>query len=264
MKKRGFRYIACILAVITLITLSCTTAGTIVKENTEKDNTTVDLEKKAVVSEFILGPGDELEITVYRNDDLNRKVQIPSDGIIFLPLIGEVKTNGVGMRELRRQVTEGYSKYLLNPQINLEVISHRSQKVFVLGEVRSPGVFPIDSPISTLEAISRAGGFTLDAKQTSVLLIRGDMAKPELARLDLKRVIKKGDLSQNPVLQKGDVIYVPATYIANIERYFQRLEHIIRPVVFLEQGISLYPQVEDAIKGETQGKEAPTIIISPP
>lgn len=252
------------LIVLGGIVSSCSQTKTAVKSAATEDIAADHAGQKGVVSEFIVGPGDELEITVFRHNDLNRKVRIPPDGVIFLPLIGEIPTKGVSIRQMRNQITEGYSRYLYNPQVSVEIIANRYQKVFVLGEVKNPGIFLIDTPISVLEAVSRAGGFTVDARQNSILLIRGEMDKPDLFRLDLKKALKNADLSQNPTLQRGDVVYVPATYIANVARYFQNIEAIIRPVVLLEQGIALYPQVQDVLTGKEEKQQPPTVIISPP
>ncbi|OGP09553.1 MAG: hypothetical protein A2X87_00035 [Deltaproteobacteria bacterium GWC2_42_51] len=217
-------------------------------------------EKRAKVTEFVLGPGDEIEITVYRNEDLNRKILIPPDGIISYPLIGEIKVGGTGITLVRRQLTEELNKYIINPQVSISVLTLRSQKIFVLGEVGRPGMFQINGPLDAVEAISMAGGLTLDANGKSVLLIRGDMSKPEIKTLNIADFFKKGEFSENASLQKGDIIYVPSSYIASVDRFFKHLQNIISPIVLMETGIVLEPLVEDVFSGE---KPTSTLIIQP-
>jgi polysaccharide export outer membrane protein len=124
---------------------------------------------------------------------------------------------------------EGLLKYFVDPQISVAVTSIGSQKFFVLGEVNKPGVFQLDRPKTAVEAISEAGGFTLDAKPSYVLLIRGGPTnpKPNYQVLDMKKVFKEIDMTQNLALNQGDIIYVPASEYADVERFFNRLWKII-------------------------------------
>src|SRR3989338_2600204 len=107
---------------------------------------------KVVVSDFIIGAGDVLEINVYRQKDLDTKVTVPPSGTIFLPLIGEVAARGVGIRELRQKITEGYYQYLVDPQVSVKVDAIKSQKAYVLGEVRAPGIITLDTNVFAVEA----------------------------------------------------------------------------------------------------------------
>jgi len=213
-----------------------------------------------VLQEFQLGPGDVIEITVWRNDDLYRKLQIGSTGAISYPLAGTVQVGGLSIFEVRDKIAEALSEYLVDPQVGINVVSYESQKILVLGEVNRPGVFQSMGGMSALEGISMAGGFTLDAAPKTVLLIRGDIDDPELSTLNLSDTLKKADLSQNVRLVAGDVLYVPATPIAGVERFFRRIDNMLKPVVRLENAIILEPLVEKALNGEvvTRG-----IVISP-
>lgn len=248
-----------------LITLSCTSIqkSTETREHPGTATSDTNPEKKVVVSEFILGVGDEVELTVYRHDDLTKKVRIPPDGTNTFPLIGEIKTNGTSIHQLREKIKETLSVYLVEPQVSLEITSFRGQKIFILGEVNSPGVYQIDTPTTIIEAIAKAGGYTLDGKYNSVVLIRGGPEKPELKRLDLKKTFATGDLSQNVLLKSGDVVYVPRTFISNVDRFFKHFENILRPLVWTEQGIVLGDRIDAEVFGE-QRAQPTQIIISPP
>lgn len=202
------------------------------------------------ISQFILGLGDEVEIEVWRHGDFGKTVRVTSSGTISYPPLGEIQVSGMSLAQLRDELRQGLLKYLVNPKISITVTSVRSQKIFVLGEVASPGILQMDVPMTALEAVLNAGGFTMNAEQRSVLLIRGELKKPILQSLNLKRVYTKGDLTKNILLEKGDILYVPRTYIASVERFFGHLFSIISPIVELERGIILEPSVEDVLKGE--------------
>ena len=196
------------------------------------------------ITEFILGAGDTIEISVYRHDDLKKTAKIDVSGIISYPLIGDIQAAGISIFQLRDKIRDGLSKYIVNPQVSVNVTSVQSQKVIVLGEVKNPGIFSLDRPMSALEAMSNAGGFTLDGKQNSILLIRGGMKKPELITLNLAKALNEGDLTQNVMLQRNDIIYVPRTFISNVDRFFAHLSAIISPLLSLESGYYIGQQIE--------------------
>ncbi|MFQ5427451.1 MAG: polysaccharide biosynthesis/export family protein [Thermodesulfobacteriota bacterium] len=201
-------------------------------------------EGAARVSEFIIGPGDKLEIMVYRNDDLKRTVVVSPGGRISFPLIGDIQAAGVSIYELRDNITGRLARYIRDPQVTIGFLSTQSQKVTILGEVRRPGFFQADGVMTVLDVISNAGGFTLDAKQRSVLLIRGGMKDPTLKKLDLESALSDGDLKDNFLLQRGDIVYVPRTFIANVDRFFGHLSTIISPIVSMESGYFIGQRIE--------------------
>ncbi len=254
--KRGI-----FVCLIFLTAVSC--ASTQKPAKNEIEERSAGTEKDLVVSEFILGVGDEVELTVYRHDDLSKKVRIPPDGINTFPLIGEIHTRGKSIHHLRGAIKDALSVYLVDPRVSLEVTSFKGQKIFILGEVNNPGVYQIDTPTTVIEAIAKAGGYTLDGKYTSIVLIRGDPEKPELKRLDLKKTFATGDLSQNVFLKSGDVVYVPRTFISNVDRFFKHFENIVRPLVWTEQGIVLGDRIDSEVFGK-QRSQPTQIVISPP
>jgi polysaccharide export outer membrane protein len=208
---------------------------------------------------FILGPGDEITINVWRNDDLNRDVQIDPSGNIYLPLVGEIKASGLTIAQLRGNITSKLSNYFYDPQIDINVLTLKSQKVHVFGEVQSPGTYTIDQNLFAWEAISKAGGFTSDANRKKVLLVRSKDGVPTVAALNIQDMLKKGKMVQDVYLRSGDIIYVTPSFIANLERFMSRFNTIISPFVSLERGIVLYPDARDVLRGE----EDPNIIITP-
>lgn len=205
---------------------------------------------KVVVSDFIIGAGDILEINVYRQKDLDTKVTVLPSGTIFLPLIGEVPARGHGIRELRQSIIERYSQYLVDPQVSIKVDTIKSQKAYVLGEVKAPGMITLDTNVFAVEAIARVGGPTLDAEITSVLLIRGDFQNPELKSLNIKKALNGEDLTQNLLLRGGDIVYVPRSFISDVTWAFRQFAAVIGPIVAWQQGISVWPAVEAVLRGD--------------
>lgn len=250
--KNRTSYLLIIMAITCLI-LSGGCATTNTAEEDAQNPTTISEEepKNAEVSEFILGAGDTIEITVYKHDELKKNIQIDSSGIITYPLVGDIQTSGLSILRLRDKIRDGLTKYINNPQVSVGITAIKNQKVIVLGEVSKPGYFQIESSLSALDAISQAGGFTLDGKQKSVILIRGGINKPGLVRLDLEKALKQGDLTQNVMLQRGDIIYVPRTYIADVNRFFSHLATIISPLLSLESGYFIGQQIENNSSGAT-------------
>jgi len=242
-----------------VLSVGCATNALVVN-NTKEQKGAVQ-ETALSVSEFTLGPGDILDISVWGVKDLNKNILVGPSGYISYPFVGEVQVQGKSIFQLRDEITKGLSVFFVDPRVSVNITSNQSQKFFVLGEVRRPGIFQMPGPISAIEAISLANGFTQDAKEKTVLLIRGDIKNPELKTLDLNATLKKGDVTQNINIQPGDIIYVPTTTIASADRYFKQIYSIIRPIVTLEYGIALYPSAEAAIKGEPQ--EVPLIIRLP-
>ena len=204
-------------------------------------------------SDFILGAGDTVEFVVYRQDDLKRSVKIDTSGKVMFPLIGDIQVAGRSIFTLRDELKERYSVYLVNPQITVTVTAISSKKFMVLGEVNSPGIFTMDTDLTIVEAIANAAGLTKDAKQNHVIVIRRGKEKPEFFSFDFKNVWKKGDVARDFTLRPGDIVYVTTKTIADVSRFMQYIGQIIMPIVGLEGGVALWPQVVDALRGKSTG-----------
>ena len=242
-----------------LLIVSCS-SNRIVKGPKGTNDIFVNKEEGFQLPAFILGPGDEITINVWRNDDLSKDVQIDPSGNIYLPLVGEIKASGLTIAQLRENMTTQLSKYFINPQVDINVLTLKSQKVHVFGEVRSPGTYTMDQNLFAWEVISEAGGFTSDANRKKVLLVRTKDGVPTVAALNIQDMLKKGKLAQNVYLKSGDIIYVTPSFIANLERFMSRFNTIISPFVSLERGIVLYPDARDVLRGEEEDQE---IIVAP-
>jgi polysaccharide export outer membrane protein len=189
-----------------------------------------EITKEIKLTEFILGPGDTVEITVYRHDELKRTTPIDTSGKITYPFIGDMQAGGLSVFQLRDNIRDGLSEYIKKPQVSVSVTAVRSQKVYVLGEVGKPGVFAFQTPMSAIESISLAGGFTIHAQDKSVMVIRGNKDNPQLVKLDLKSALKEGNAAQNIQLQGGDIVFVPATSIADVSKFAVYISKILWPI----------------------------------
>lgn len=243
------------LVFIMAVLAGCASAPVKVDEKEEKPPI-----EEVRISEFILGPGDTVDITIYRNDDLHRTLKIDTSGKIMFPLIGDVQAGGMSIFKLRDDMTARLSKYLKDPQITINVSTVQSQKVMVLGQVNSPGVFTVDSSVTMMEAIAKAGGATLDAKLENVLLIRRAGEKAEVKSVNISSLFAGNANAENGLIHGGDIVYVPSVTIADVSWYFSHLGKILSPVVNLESGIVLWPQVKNVFTG----KEGATTPLSIP
>jgi len=201
---------------------------------------------------FVVGPGDELRIYVHNHPDLTMTVRVPPSGSILYPFLGEIPVAGRTLGEVRDALTAGLAEgYIPNPQIAVNIENIQGRKIYVLGEVRNPGVFYAEDQMDAVEAISLAGGLTQDARRSAVLLIRRSGEQTYMNALDLGRLFGRADFSQNVGLQTGDILYVPPSRIANVEQFFLRLNNILTPIrANIMEGIILAPRVEDVLRGE--------------
>lgn len=162
---------------------------------------------------YRIGIGDILEVSVWRNTDLDKNVIVRPDGVISYPLVGDIPAVGLTLTEIDDKLTEALRDYVRNPVVSVAVIKFGGTKVVVLGEVKGPGIYSPPGGGSIIDVIALAGGFTKRAVQRRTFLIRGGLGNPEIYRLNLARIFK-GDLSQNVALRSNDIIFVPRTLIA--------------------------------------------------
>jgi len=255
---------------------------------------------------YLIGPGDVLNIDVWKQPDITREVTVNYKGEIKLPPIKKMSAIGLSIPLLEERIGEALSKYLIEPVVFVtikEYNSHRvialgetttgmyslkrkttlveflgqtggptenadtshlklikkdgriftydlselikdpqkSQeivvtggdavyvpplelnKIFVLGEVKSPKSVIIKGKFTLIDAIAEAGGFTRDAVTKSVMIIRGDLGSQKGIRINLSRILKEGDIGQNIDLMPGDIVYVPKTFIVHIERFIRAI-----------------------------------------
>jgi protein involved in polysaccharide export with SLBB domain len=141
-------------------------------------------------------------------------------------------------------------------------VPRENKQVLILGEVKSPGVLNNDPPHTLLEAIVKKGGFADDSDKSKVVVIRREGDKANITVHNLKKFLKKGDISSNILLQKGDVVYVPPTFMASTEKVLNHVRNILSVILSAESAISFWPQTRQVLEtGENTTTSG--IVISP-
>jgi polysaccharide biosynthesis/export protein len=158
---------------------------------------------------YRIGPEDGLEIAVWRDDTLKSTVIVRPDGGISFPLVGDVPVAGKTAAEVREELTRRLDKFVPDPVVNVTVVRIASLRVYVLGRVARPGDFPVGRHIDVLQALALAGGLTPFADEGAIRIVRRVDGRSVSIPFDYSRVRKHSDLSQNIVLQGGDVLIVP-------------------------------------------------------
>lgn len=214
-------------------------------------------------------PGDELAVTAVNRPELTVTAKVDPYGFIAYPYLGQINVKNLTSEEvavrLSRALQEG--GYYNRTQISVSFVASKEQFVYVLGEVKKPGEIAISGSISLLAAIGKAGGQTYEAEMSTVLWMRGRQSPPGVVKLDLQSLgdPRGGDARiPNLTLLPGDIVYVPDSVIASVERFMRRILTIISPVIALEQGIVLYPDVEAALRGGGGGGGGQNINIIVP
>lgn len=160
-----------------------------------------------------LGPEDKLRITVYEHDDLSQEVTLASDGGFAFPLIGKVQASGMMVEQLEQYLKKELGKdYIVDPQLSVTMLESRNRHVYVLGAVRTPGVYPLKHNASVLELLTQAGDVTEDASWYAWYVpanaAAGSNGQARGTRIDLDK-LKSGAIGQSIRVQNGDTIHVP-------------------------------------------------------
>ena len=170
-------------------------------------------------SDYVIGPQDVLNIQVFDQADLGGKYTVETDGTFSFPLIGRITAGGMTLRtfetELRKKLADGYFR---NPQITVGIELYRSQRVFVMGEVRNPGPMALTGGMTLIEALARAGS-TLPSSSGEVAIVRAPQGAKgptlpdpdkgaDILRASI-RDLEGGSMKQNIELHDGDTIFVP-------------------------------------------------------
>jgi len=158
---------------------------------------------------YVIGPEDVLYIHVWKEEALSRTVPVRMDGKISLPLINDVQASGFTANQLKEVLTSKLREFVENPNASVIVIEANSFKVYVSGQVRSPGVVRLRSETSLLQFIPMVGGFTEWANQKKILIIRRENGKEKRITVNYKKIVRGDDPSLNILLKPGDTIIVP-------------------------------------------------------
>lgn len=165
-----------------------------------------------VTTDYIIGPEDVLEISVWRNADLSKIVEVRPDGRISLPLIGDVIAVGRTASQLADMISVKLKEYKENPQVSIVVKEVHSYVIYVLGEVAHTGKYPLKSKTTLLQAVTIAGGFTPVAARNKIVVFRfsENGEKDVKIKASYDDIVLRDAGTQNILLKPGDTIVVPS------------------------------------------------------
>ncbi|APR76385.1 Capsule polysaccharide export protein [Minicystis rosea] len=159
---------------------------------------------------YLIGAGDVLQVRAWKNEALSQRVIVRPDGFVTLPLIGDVRAGGRPVEAIAADIAGRAAKfYTETPVIAVEVAELHGYRVYVLGEVSRPGELAPRGPITVLQAIALAGGFTRFASPNAIVIVRHDARGERRIPISYAEVVEKGDLKQDLPLLTNDTIVVP-------------------------------------------------------
>jgi polysaccharide export outer membrane protein len=163
---------------------------------------------KAPDEYYALGPGDSLNIQLWKEPTLSGLVKVRPDGFVTLPLVNEVQVTGLTTAELRKQLESKYKEFVRDPVVTVRVEGIASSEVFLVGQVTRPGAYLLNGNDTVLQLITRAGGLTIFAQRRDIKTVRraGDKVTEYVSDYD---AIVAGDLKQDIILRPGDRVIVP-------------------------------------------------------
>lgn len=159
--------------------------------------------------DYIIGSGDILDISLWKDEAMTRQVTVRTDGKIVFPLIGEITAAGRPVAEVKKEMVEKLKEYVPEPVLTVDVKQINSMIVYVTGRVNHAGRFPVNTPVTVLQAISMAGGLNAFAKRSKIKVFRQEDGKTVTFPFDYDEVVDGENLQQNIVLKRGDVVVVP-------------------------------------------------------
>lgn len=163
----------------------------------------------AAAGAYQLQPGDVLEVSVWKETDLQREVLIRPDGSFTFPLAGDVDAKGKTVENVRSILVERLQKYVPTPVVTVAVKQIGGNRIYVVGKVVHAGDFPLSNALDVMQAISLAGGTTPYAAVNDIVILRRQNGRQQAFSFHYSDVARGRDLSQNIQLQSGDTVVVP-------------------------------------------------------
>ena len=204
-------------------------------------------------TEYLLGPEDTVEISVFRHDELKMETTISPTGKILYYLINDVQAAGLTQFKLRDKIQKELAKYIKEPEVVVRITEYQSHKVYVLGQVQNPGVYRMKSDFSLLEAISEAGGITSDAHLGGAYVVRDG----KILLVNFFELIEKGNTEENIPLFCNDVIYIPNN---KDQKVFVLGEVNAQSAIPIRDGLTLLGAIAEA-GGFTRDAKMESIVV---
>jgi polysaccharide export outer membrane protein len=159
---------------------------------------------------YLIQPGDVLEVSVWKEEDLQREVLVRPDGQISFPLVGDIDATGKTVSDLRAEITDRLQKYIPNLVVTVTVARIMGKKIYVIGQVNNPGEFVVNPAVDVMQALSMAEGTTPFAKLGDIVILRRDSnGRQSATPFRYNEVANGRSLGQNIMLDNGDIVVVP-------------------------------------------------------
>ena len=177
----------------------------------------------ACAEEYYMRPGDELNIVVTQQQDLGNSSTNQSpfvvrpDGNVSFPLVGEIHAEGMTVSQFINVLQQGLARYIVDPDVSVNISKLGRVRVYVFGEVKKPGAVELEKGHTVIDAIGAAQGFTRDTAKKKIFLIHQDQPK-SLIPINLNNMLKTGDMSQNVTLREGDILYLTKNHRIDFAR----------------------------------------------
>ena len=179
---------------------------------------------------YVIGPSDVIDVKFLYNPEFNElAIPVRPDGNISLQIINEQQAAGLTVEQLRKALVEKYSSELKKPEISVIIRVFNAYKVYIDGEVVYPGPVEVKGPMTLMQALTYARGLRESARMSDIIVIRKDGdGKAMSTSLDIRKVIEGTDFSQDIMLMPYDIVYVPKSVIANVNKFVN--EYINGPI----------------------------------
>ena len=158
---------------------------------------------------YIIGPGDVLDISVWKDESMTKLVTVLPDGKISFPLIGEIMAGGKTLAQLSAELKEKINRFVPDPNVSLVVQQVNSLLIYVIGKVNHPGRFLLNTNVNVLQVLAMAGGLNPFAKRNKIKIFREEGKETEIFEFRYDDVSSGENLDQNIRLKRGDIIVVP-------------------------------------------------------
>ena len=162
-----------------------------------------------IAGNYTVNPGDVLDVSVWKEDDLQKQVLVRPDGYFSFPLTGDIRASGQTIEQIREAIAARVSRYVPDPVVSVSMLETRGARVYVIGQVNRPGEFPINRYVDVIQALTMAGGTTPFAQLDDIRILRREGETQLAIPFAYSDVAAGKRLQQNIILKPGDTVLVP-------------------------------------------------------